>query len=85
MLTEVAAYPNPFSGSTTISYSLAQEGPVSVEVYNTMGAKVQTLAVGTEAAGTHHLKFDAAKLARGTYLFKVKTGETVSTKRLVVQ
>ncbi|MCC3151709.1 S8/S53 family peptidase [Hymenobacter sp. BT770] len=82
---EVAAYPNPFTGSTTISYSLAQEGPVSVEVFNTMGAKVQTLVVGTEAAGVHQVKFDAAKLARGTYLFKVKTGEAVSTKRLVVQ
>ncbi|MDB5234655.1 MAG: peptidase [Hymenobacter sp.] len=82
---EVAAYPNPFSGSTTISYSLTKEGPVSVEVYNTMGAKVQTLTMGTEAAGLHQVKFDAAKLARGTYLFKVTTGETVSTKRLVVQ
>ncbi|ALW83704.1 peptidase S8 [Hymenobacter sedentarius] len=82
---QVAAYPNPFTGSTTISYALAQEGPVSVEVFNTLGAKVQTLVVGTQAAGPHQVKFDAAKLARGTYLFKVKTGETVSTKRLVVQ
>ncbi|HEX8326824.1 MAG TPA: S8/S53 family peptidase [Hymenobacter sp.] len=82
---QVSAYPNPFTGSTTISYALAQEGPVSVEVFNTLGAKVQTLVVGTEAAGLHQVKFDAAKLARGTYLFKVKTGETVTTKRLVVQ
>ncbi|ALW87149.1 peptidase S8 [Hymenobacter sedentarius] len=82
---QVAAYPNPFTGSTTISYALAKEGPVSVEVFNAMGAKVQTLVVGTEAAGVHQVKFDAAKLARGTYLFKVKTGESVTTKRLVVQ
>lgn len=82
---EVAAYPNPFSGTTTISYALAQEGPVSVEVFNTLGAKVQTLVVGTEGVGYHEVKFDAGKLARGTYLFKVTTSETVSTKRLVVQ
>ena len=82
---EVAAYPNPFSGTTTITYALAQEGPVSVEVFNTMGAKVQTLVVGTQAAGSHEVKFDAAKLARGTYVFKVTTGQTVSTKRLVIQ
>ena len=82
---EVAAYPNPFSGTTTISYALAQEGPVSVEVFNTLGAKVQTLVVGTEGAGYHKVKFDAGNLARGTYLFKVTTSETVSTKRLVVQ
>ena len=82
---ETAAFPNPFSGTTTITYSLVQDGPVSVEVFNTMGAKVQTLVLGTETAGAHQVKFDAAKLARGTYLFKVTTGESVSTKRLVVQ
>ena len=79
------AYPNPFTGSTTIVYSLAQDGPVSVEVYNTLGRKVRTLVVGAETAGNHEVKFEAGNLARGTYLFKVKTAESVSTKRLVLQ
>ena len=79
------AYPNPFTGSTTIAYSLAQDGPVTVEVYNTMGRKVRTLVVGAETAGDHEVKFDAGDLARGTYLFKVKTAKSVSTKRLVLQ
>jgi serine protease AprX len=83
--TETVAYPNPFSGSTTVNYYLAQDGPVSVEVYNTMGAKVRTLVVGTETAGSHQVQFDAGNLSRGTYLFQVKTGETVSTKRVVLQ
>ena len=82
---ETVAYPNPFSGSTTLSYYLNQEGPVSVEVYNTLGRKVQTLVVGTESAGQHQVKFEAGKLASGTYLLKVKTGESVSTKRVVLQ
>ena len=82
---ETVAYPNPFSGSTTLSYYLNQEGPVSVEVYNTLGRKVQTLVVGTESAGQHQVKFDAGKLASGTYLLKVKTGESVSTQRVVLQ
>jgi serine protease AprX len=82
---ETVAYPNPFSGSTTLSYYLNQEGPVSVEVYNTLGRKVQTLVAGTERAGQHQVKFDAGKLASGTYLLKVKTGELVSTKRVVLQ
>ncbi len=79
------AYPNPFTSSTTITYSLAQDGPVSVEVYNTLGRKVRTLVVGAETAGNHEVKFEAGNLARGTYLFKVKTAESVSIKRLVLQ
>ncbi|GAC1374164.1 MAG: hypothetical protein NVSMB30_16800 [Hymenobacter sp.] len=82
---ETAAYPNPFTAMTTLSYYLSQDGPVSVEVYNTLGRNVRTLVAGQEAAGNHQVKFDAGSLARGTYLFKVKTGETVSTKRLVLQ
>ncbi|WP_460610028.1 S8 family serine peptidase [Hymenobacter terrigena] len=82
---ETAAYPNPFTGATTISYYLSQEGPVSVEVFNTLGGKVKTLVVDTQDAGYHQVKFDGSQLARGTYLFKVKTGESVSTKRLVLQ
>jgi len=82
---ETAAYPNPFSGSTTLSYYLAQDGPVSVEVYNNLGSKVRTLRVATEAAGSHQLRFDAGDLARGSYLLRVKTGEAATTKRLVIQ
>lgn len=82
---ETSAYPNPFSGSTTLSYYLAQGGPVSVEVYNNLGSKVRTLRVATEAAGSHQLRFDANDLARGSYLLRVKTGEAATTKRLVIQ
>ncbi|WP_045690043.1 S8 family serine peptidase [Hymenobacter sp. AT01-02] len=85
LLQETAAYPNPFTAATTISYYLAQPSPVSVEVYNTLGRKVQTLVSGVEAAGNHQVQFDASNLARGTYLYKVKTGASVTTKRLVLQ
>ncbi|WP_210115979.1 S-layer homology domain-containing protein [Hymenobacter wooponensis] len=82
---ETVAYPNPAASTTTLSYYVAQEGPVSVEVYNTLGRKVQTLVSASEAAGGHQLQFDARSLARGTYLFRVKTGQSVSTTRLLVQ
>ncbi|QIL77138.1 S8/S53 family peptidase [Hymenobacter sp. HDW8] len=82
---ETVAYPNPFSGTTTINYYVAEEGPVSVEVFSSMGRKVQTLVWGSEPAGNHQVKFDAGSLSRGTYLYKVKTGANVTTKRLVVQ
>lgn len=82
---ETAAYPNPFTEATTISYYLTQQGPVSVDVYNMLGAKVKTLVVDTQDAGYHEVKFDGRGISRGTYLFKVKTSESVSTKRLVLQ
>lgn len=82
---ETAAYPNPFTTSTTLSYYLDQEGPVQVEIYNSFGRKVRTLVGGTEAAGSHQVPFEAGDLGKGTYLFKLTTGSTITTKRLVVQ
>ena len=83
--TETAAYPNPFSTTTTLRYYLEKDGPVSVEVYNNMGRKVRTLVVGTEAAGSHEVPFEAGDLGHGTYLFKLTTSSTTTTKRLVIQ
>jgi serine protease AprX len=85
LATETSAYPNPFAGSTTISYYLEQESPVSLVLYNTMGAKVRTLVSATEAAGAHQVQLDGRGLAQGTYLFTLKTGAATTTKRLVVQ
>ena len=82
---ETAAYPNPFTTSTTLSYYLDKDGPVSVEIFNNYGRKVKTVVGGTEAAGSHQVPFEAGSLPKGTYLFKLTTGGTTTTKRLVVE
>ena len=44
-------FPNPFNPITTIRYDLAEEGPVSIDIYNTRGELVINLVSGYEAAG----------------------------------
>ncbi|AYA38758.1 T9SS C-terminal target domain-containing protein [Hymenobacter oligotrophus] len=80
-----AAYPNPFSGSTTISYTVAEAGYVTVEVYNVLGRKVRTLVSEAQQPGSHQVKFDASSLTRGSYVFKVKAGSKLTSKQLLVQ
>ncbi|UOQ74296.1 S8/S53 family peptidase [Hymenobacter cellulosilyticus] len=81
----LSAYPNPFSGSTTLSYTLPQAGFVSVEIYNLMGKKVKSVVAEQMNAGYHEVKVDGSSLSRGTYLFTVKAGGQTSSQRLVVQ
>lgn len=80
---QVEVYPNPFVNNTTITYALPQEDFVSIEVYDALGRKVQTLVSGKKAAGNYSVSLDGGSLARGTYLYKIKTGNTVLSKRLV--
>jgi len=78
-------YPNPFAGSTTINYVLPEDGFVTVEVYDQVGKKVNTLVSETKAAGQHQINFDGSNLANGVYLYKVKSGDKVSAKRMVIK
>lgn len=81
---ESVAYPNPFSGNTTITYALPEAGQVNIEVYDALGKKIKTLVSESKPAGTYSINFDGSNLASGTYLYKIKAGNQVSTKRLLV-
>ena len=46
-------YPNPFNPTTTISYDLANDGNVAIDIYNIKGQKVKTLVNDRQNAGAH--------------------------------
>jgi photosystem II stability/assembly factor-like uncharacterized protein len=77
-------YPNPFNPTTTIEFSIAQEGFVSLKVYSTLGEEVATLVSEDLRAGNYRRTFDASGLASGVYLYKLSAGGFVQTKRLVL-
>jgi serine protease AprX len=79
------AYPNPFSGSTTIQYSLPNEEHVKVEVLNIMGYSLKTLVNEQKPAGRHEVQFDGSQLLPGSYLVNVKTATGMATQRLIVK
>ncbi|MBA3647209.1 MAG: T9SS type A sorting domain-containing protein [Chitinophagales bacterium] len=82
-------YPNPFSQSTIISFSLLQSQNVSLKIYDVTGRLVTTLANEIMTAGTHQLPWDATDesgnaLSAGIYLFRVKTADQAKTIRVSV-
>ena len=68
-----AAYPNPFNPTTTIRYTLAEQQKVRLEIYNTIGRRVQVLVDDRKDAGYYHLQFDASNLASGIYFYRMIT------------
>jgi hypothetical protein len=68
---ELSAFPNPFNPSTTIEYALPGRSWVNLEVFNTFGQRVATVAEGERAAGYHQVVFDGGGLASGIYLLRL--------------
>lgn len=79
-----SAYPNPFSGSTTIEYSLDAAGPVSIQVYNLLGQQVATLVDEVQGAGAHRATLDARDLAAGVYVYRIIAGDKTDSKTMMV-
>jgi hypothetical protein len=77
-------YPNPFNPSTKISYSLKTEGRVSLKIYNTLGEKVITLVDEIKPAGSYEAEFNASELPSGIYIYRMQSGEYVSSKKMLL-
>lgn len=79
-------YPNPFNPSTNISYSIASEGFVRLNVYNSLGQQVTTLVNGIQKAGSYTVSFGADYLPSGLYLYKLTSGIfSASNKMLLIK
>jgi len=77
-------FPNPFNPSTTVSYSLASAGAVTLKVYDMLGREVATLADGTQEAGVHTVPFNAERLSSGVYLYRLEAGGAALTRKMLL-
>ena len=77
-------YPNPFNPKTTINFSLAHTGYVTLKIYNLMGQEVVTLINGVQTAGEHNVTLDASNMSSGTYFYSLKSGDFTDTKTMVL-
>jgi len=77
-------YPNPFNPTTTIAFTIAENAPVTLTVYNMLGAKVATL-MNSEMrnAGTHNINFDASGLSTGMYFYRLESAGNVATQKML--
>lgn len=77
-------YPNPFNPSTSIRYDLPQSAHVTVKVYDVSGRLMATIVDEQRQAGRHTARFDASDLASGLYLYRMRAGEFVQTRKLML-
>ncbi|HKJ46650.1 MAG TPA: T9SS type A sorting domain-containing protein [Balneolales bacterium] len=77
-------YPNPFNPTTTIRYKIPARAHVRLMIYNVLGQRVKTLVNKEEAPGQYSVQFKALRLDSGVYLYRLRAGNFVQTKKLVL-
>jgi hypothetical protein len=80
-----SVFPNPFSTSAQINYTLTKTEKVSVKVYDLLGREVAVLADGMQNAGANSVNFSINDVQRGGYyLVRVQAGDSAKTHRVSV-
>ena len=77
-------YPNPFNPVTTIRFELANASNVKLTIFDINGRLVEELVNTSMNAGAYDLRWDAAHLASGMYLYRLETPEFTATNKLVL-
>jgi len=85
-------YPNPFNPLTTIPVTVAQRGPVRLEIVSADGRRVRVLHQGELAAGRHEFRWDGtdtrgAACASGVYLARIHdtAGSAIGRRMVLVK
>jgi hypothetical protein len=77
-------YPNPFNATTCINYSISRRTVVSLNIYSVNGKLVKELVNQEQNPGEYRVLFDAADLASGNYLCRLRAGDFAGLSKMTV-
>ena len=77
-------YPNPFNPSTKIKYQIPDLSFVTIIVFDVLGNEIATLVHEELPAGEYEVEFNATSLTSGIYLYQLKAGDCIQTKKMVL-
>lgn len=78
-------YPNPASAITCIPVETTKEIAATIELFDMIGKKVQTIYEGKIASGNKNFFINAADFSKGIYFVKLSTKEYSVSQKLMVK
>ncbi len=80
----LSTYPNPFNPTTTLSFTVQNEGMLQLSIYNISGQLVSELAHEYRTPGSVEYNWDAGNHPSGVYFAQLNINGTYYTQKLVL-
>jgi len=82
-------YPNPFNPSTIITYDLAKDSEVRLDIFDMRGRLIKTLVNTHQRSGQHIINWKGddllgSKVGAGVYIYKLKAGINVFNRKMIL-
>ena len=77
-------YPNPFNPITKINFAIAQQGLVTLKVFDMLGRKVSEPINEFKNAGAYSVDFNAGNLSSGVYFYKLSVNGFSDLKKMII-
>ena len=77
-------YPNPFNPSTQIDFMIPRSIHVILEIYNSVGQKMDTILNKQMQAGYHKIEFNGDNLSSGVYFISIVAGDYQAVKKAIL-
>ncbi|MEJ2615716.1 MAG: T9SS type A sorting domain-containing protein, partial [Ignavibacteriaceae bacterium] len=77
-------YPNPFNPSTTINYTIPQNGYVVLNVYNSLGQQVAELVNKEMQTGSYKVTWHVQNEPSGIYFYKITVNNFSQVNKMVL-
>ena len=79
-----SSYPNPFNPVTKINYDLANDGYVSIGIFDVLGRQVSELINKVQSKGNYDISWDAADQGSGTYFIRMMADDKIMTEKIIL-
>ncbi len=77
-------FPNPFRQETYIPVVLPERSRIRIDIYNSTGARVQTVADEELNTGYYEIPFNAGSLSSGVYFYRLITNREILTEKMLL-
>jgi len=82
---DFTGYPNPFNGEASLSYTIPENGTVTLNVYNALGERICEPVNEMQMSGQHTVTFSSKDLPAGMYTFRLEFNGSNESKCFVIK